>query len=143
MTQSRNLDRFVTAQEDAYEIALAEIKAGRKRTHWMWYIFPQLEGLGFSKTARFYGIKGRKEAKEYLDHPVLGSRLREIFHELLEIPHSNANSVFGSPDDLKLKSCATLFLLMDSSDESVFGNVLDKFFGGQMDQKTIALLERE
>jgi uncharacterized protein (DUF1810 family) len=142
MSDTLNLSRFLTAQEPTYQKALAEIKSGRKQSHWMWYIFPQMAGLGFSDTAKFYGIKSREEAIEYLDHPILGSRLREISHELLKIPHSDAYSVFGSPDDMKLKSCATLFSLIERSDENVFKKILDKFFGGQLDQKTEELVAR-
>jgi len=140
MFQAPDLSRFLIAQETAYQTALAEIKSGRKQSHWMWYVFPQLAGLGFSGTARFYGIKDGEEAKEYLDHPLLGGRLREICHELLAIPHSDAHVIFGSPDDLKLRSCVTLFHLIDVSDKNVFKKILVKFFRGQSDQKTIQLL---
>ncbi len=137
---SNALSRFITAQEDSYPIALAEIQSGKKRSHWMWYIFPQLKGLGFSDTARFYGIENREEAKAYLEHPVLGSRLREICGELLTLSSSDPHDIFGSPDDMKLKSCATLFLLVQPSDENIFKKILDKFFGGEIDLETEKLL---
>ena len=106
----------------------------------MWYILPQLKGLGFSDTARFYGIENREEAKAYLEHPVLGSRLREICGELLTLSSSDPHDIFGSPDDMKLKSCATLFLLVQPSDENIFKKILDKFFGGEIDLETEKLL---
>ena len=137
---SNALSRFITAQEDSYPIALAEIQSGKKRSHWMWYILPQLKGLGFSDTARFYGIENREEAKAYLEHPVLGSRLREICGELLTLSSSDPHDIFGSPDDMKLKSCATLFLLVQTSDENIFKKILDKFFGGEIDLETEKLL---
>lgn len=137
---SNALSRFITAQEDSYPIALAEIQSGKKRSHWMWYILPQLKGLGFSDTARFYGIENREEAKAYLEHPVLGSRLREICGELLTLSSSDPHDIFGSPDDMKLKSCATLFLLVQPSDENIFKKILDKFFGGEIDLETEKLL---
>src|SRR5579885_3598762 len=103
------LDRFVLAQRDDYEQALAEIKNGRKRTHWMWYIFPQIDGLAFSPTSKHYAIKNIEEARAYLDHPVLGARLRECAEAAVAVKSQSANEVFGSPDDLKLRSSATLF----------------------------------
>src|SRR5579883_1362213 len=104
-----NLNRFVEAQEDAYERALAEIRNGRKESHWMWYIFPQFDGLGFSATSKRYAIKGVAEAEAYLAHPVLGPRLRECTEATLHVEGRSASDIFGSPDDLKLRSCATLF----------------------------------
>src|ERR1700709_704106 len=105
----QDLSRFLTAQEKDYATALAEIKNGRKRSHWMWYIFPQIAGLGFSETSRFYALKDQAEAEAYLQHPVLGSRLIEISKALLEIEDNHATRIFGNPDDLKLKSSMTLF----------------------------------
>ncbi|MGI4863690.1 MAG: DUF1810 domain-containing protein [Janthinobacterium lividum] len=139
MSQPSNLTRFLDAQAGDYSTALAEIKAGRKRSHWMWYIFPQLQGLGFSETARYYGIKDAAEAEAYLKHPVLGSRLREISQALLELAGSDASRIMGSPDDLKLRSSMTLFKAMPGA-EPVFKQVLDKFFGGAPDAKTLQLL---
>jgi uncharacterized protein (DUF1810 family) len=133
------LTRFVNAQAGDYEQALAEIKKGRKRSHWMWYIFPQLNGLGFSEMARVYGIRDRAEATAYLAHPVLGPRLVETSRALLTIDGSSASQVMGSPDDLKLRSSMTLFSAVDGADP-VFQAVLDKFFGGKPDAKTLSML---
>lgn len=132
------LERFMKAQEMDYAIALSEIKNGRKRSHWMWYIFPQYKGLGFSPTAQYYAIQSKKEAEEYLEHPVLGKHLMEISEALLEIKSNDANRVMGYPDDLKLRSSMTLFYLV--SGEEVFKKVLDKFFDGEIDKKTEKLL---
>ena len=136
-----NLDRFLQAQETEYEQALSEIKAGRKRSHWMWYIFPQYKGLGFSETAKFYSIQNLNEAKDYLNHPILGYRLRQITNELLLSDEHNASQVFGNPDDKKLKSSMTLFASIASLQENVFKKVLDKFFSGFLDEKTLKLLK--
>lgn len=133
------LDRFIKAQERDYETALAEIRGGRKRSHWMWYIFPQVKGLGYSEMAQHYGIAGLEEAEAYLQHPVLGKRLLEISHALLALPGNNATQIFGSPDDLKLRSSMTLFALVPEAD-SVFGAVLDKFYAGKKDQATVDLI---
>jgi len=137
MTKSYHLERFLTAQEETYPIALAEIKQGRKRSHWMWYIFPQIRGLGSSDTSRFYAIQDIHEAEAYLKHATLGSRLIHIANELLELPTDDARSVFGSPDNLKLKSSMTLFSALPNADP-VFQLVLDKFFQGMKDDKTLA-----
>ncbi|MBX0289501.1 DUF1810 domain-containing protein [Hymenobacter sp. HSC-4F20] len=139
MTRPNTLQRFLDAQKTAYPAALAEIKRGRKTSHWMWYIFPQIQGLGFSETSRFYGIKDRQEAEEYLQHPVLGPRLVEISQALLALPGTNATAIFGSPDDVKLKSSMTLFSCVPNADP-VFEHVLDKFFHGDPDGKTLQLL---
>ncbi|MBO3271001.1 DUF1810 domain-containing protein [Hymenobacter defluvii] len=136
-----NLTRFLDAQKADYQTALSEIKNGRKRSHWMWYIFPQIQGLGFSETSRFYAVRDAAEAEAYLAHPVLGSRLLEISNALLTLSASNATSVFGSPDDLKLKSSMTLFASLPKADP-VFQAVLDKFFNGTKDDKTLQLLHR-
>src|SRR4051794_15709032 len=104
MAKENSLERFVEAQESDYEAALSEIENGRKQSHWMWYIFPQVQGLGFSETSKFYAIRNFNEAEEYLKHPVLGSRLILICTELLKLASKDANRIFGSPDDLKLKS---------------------------------------
>jgi uncharacterized protein (DUF1810 family) len=134
-----NLSRFLQAQEGDYDRALAEIRAGRKRTHWMWYIFPQLDGLAFSATSRHYAIKGVEEARAYLEHPVLGPRLRESAEAAVGVEGRSATAVFGSPDDLKLRSCATLFASV-SPPGSVFDRLLEKFYGGVRDDKTLRLL---
>jgi uncharacterized protein (DUF1810 family) len=134
-----HLGRFVTAQQDDFEQALAEVRSGRKRSHWMWYIFPQLDGLGFSSTAKHYAIKSIDEAKAYLDHPILGPRLLECVEAALGVEGQSATEIFGSPDDMKLRSCATLFSRV-SPPGSVFGRLLDKYYGGEPDPKTLRLL---
>ncbi|WP_419801124.1 DUF1810 domain-containing protein [Mucilaginibacter sp.] len=139
MNNQLNLQRFLDAQKSSYQIALAEIKIGRKRSHWMWYIFPQAQGLGFSETSKFYAIKEASEAEAYLQHPILGQRLIEISEVLLGLKTNNATQVFGSPDDLKLKSSMTLFAALDDTNP-VFQAVLDKFFGGSKDQKTLSII---
>ncbi|MVN75005.1 DUF1810 family protein [Hymenobacter sp. HMF4947] len=141
MASENSLKRFVDAQATDYPQALAEIKNGRKRSHWMWYIFPQIQGLGFSETSRYYAIKDRAEAASYLAHPVLGSRLIEICQALLGLPESNTNRVFGSPDDLKLKSSMTLFAAVPGANP-VFEAVLTKFFAGTTDGKTLQILSK-
>ncbi len=135
------MERFLKAQEKDYSIALSEIQNGRKRSHWMWYIFPQIAGLGRSETAKFYAIKNRKEAEDYLLHPVLGARLREITDVLLALDKQNPITIFGSPDDLKLQSSMTLFAEIDKDATKIFEKALDKFFGGKKDQNTLALLD--
>ena len=134
-----DLNRFLTAQERDYAQALAEIRAGRKRSHWIWYIFPQLRGLGYSYNADYYGIVDAEEARQYLAHPVLGARLREITTALLELPESDPLLVMGRPDDLKLCSSMTLFEYAAEQD-SVFGKVLDKYYGGRRDAATLRML---
>lgn len=134
-----DLNRFLTAQEQHYAQALAEIRAGRKRSHWIWYIFPQLRGLGYSYNAEYYGIADAEEARQYLAHPVLGARLREITEALLELPESDSVRVMGRPDDLKLCSSMTLFEYVSVQD-SVFGKVLDKYYGGRRDAATLRML---
>ena len=137
-----DLNRFVRAQERDYVRALAEIRSGRKRTHWMWYIFPQLDGLGFSETARRYAIRGLDEARAYLEHPVLGPRLVECADAVLAVRGRSARGIFGTPDDLKLRSCATLFAEV-SPGGSVFRQMLKVYFGGEADVRTLALLGSE
>jgi uncharacterized protein (DUF1810 family) len=134
------LQRFLDAQQTNYATALAEIKAGRKRTHWMWFIFPQIAGLGFSETSRFYAIRDQAEAAAYLAHPVLGPRLIEISRSLLELESTDANRIFGSPDDMKLRSSMTLFAALGAN--AVFQAVLDKFFRGAADEQTLRRLGR-
>ena len=134
-----DLDRFVEAQAESYERALAEIRGGRKRTHWMWYVFPQLAGLGMSEMSRRYAISGVDEARAYLAHPILGPRLVACVEAALAITDRSAHDVFGSPDDLKLRSCATLFAAA-SAPGSVFDRVLTKFWDGERDPATVRLL---
>ena len=139
MSTINNLDRFIEAQEGSYNRALSEIKNGRKQSHWMWYIFPQIQGLGFSETSMFYAIRDINEAEEFLKHSVLGSRLIEICNELLRLQGDDPNKILGSPDDFKLQSSMTLFASLDNTNP-VFQQVLDKFYNGAKDQKTLRIL---
>jgi uncharacterized protein (DUF1810 family) len=135
-----DLERFVQAQARNYDQALAELRRGRKESHWMWYVFPQIAGLGMSLTSRRFAIRGREEAAAYLAHPVLGPRLRACAEALLALPPGTpAEDIFGWPDDMKLRSSATLFARV-SPPGSVFGQVLDRYFGGAPDAKTLRLL---
>jgi uncharacterized protein (DUF1810 family) len=134
-----DLARFRAAQEGAFATAHAELKAGRKRSHWMWFIFPQMRGLGLSDTARFYGIASREEAEAYLADPTLGPRLIEACEALLTHEGATAREILGSPDDLKLCSCATLFSSLPGA-PAVFQRLLDRFFDGAADARTLALL---
>ena len=134
-----DLERFVQAQAPCYDEALAEIKNGRKRSHWMWFIFPQLEGLGYSVMSRRYAIKSAAEAKAYLAHPLLGPRLTTCSEALLSLGKKSAHQIFGSPDDMKLKSCATLFASV-SPEGSVCHQLLSKYFEGESDSRTLQLL---
>lgn len=142
MRNHTNLERFLKAQEKDYAIALSEIKKGKKQSHWMWYIFPQIHGLGLSETSRFYAIKNRKEAADYLKDPVLGKRLIDICNELLKLENNDAHKIFGSPDDMKLHSSMTLFSSLPDTDP-VFIKVLDKFFAGTKDDKTLQIIRNE
>ena len=139
MSTDYNLERFVEAQQSDYAIALSEIKAGRKQSHWMWYIFPQAMGLGYTSTSITYGITSLDEATAYLNHEVLGKRLIEISNALLALETNDAHKVFGSPDNMKLRSSMTLFSLVPGADK-VFEEVLDKFFNGRKDERTLQLL---
>ena len=138
--QTNGLERFVKAQEKDYNNAIQEVINGRKQTHWMWYIFPQIQGLGYSETARYYAIHNLEEAAAYLQHPVLGDRLLRITSELLKLD-SSASQVFGSPDDLKLHSSMTLFAEVQDANP-LFEQVLKKFFNGRKDTKTLDLLAK-
>lgn len=133
-----DLARFVSAQARTYESALAELRTGHKRSHWMWFVFPQLAGLGRSPTAQRYGITSLAEARAYLAHPVLGPRLREISSVVAELP-PGATAIFGSPDDMKLRSSMTLFRRA-APDEPVFQQVLDRHFDGGPDWQTDQML---
>ena len=141
MAKEHDLERFIKAQERDFEIALSEVKRGRKQSHWMWYIFPQIQGLGFSETSKYYAIKDIDEAQAYLQHPVLGERLIHICTELVALKSNDASNIFGNPDDLKLKSSMTLFTSVNNS-SPVFIKVLEKFFGGKKDDKTLRLLHK-
>jgi uncharacterized protein (DUF1810 family) len=136
---SDGLGRFVSAQNGTYEAALAEITAGNKRTHWMWFVFPQIAGLGTSTTAQLYAIASLDEARAYLAHPVLGPRLRECAEALLTVHNRSAADIFGYPDDLKLRSSMTLFARA-AAEPGVFQAVLDRYFPGP-DERTLQLIE--
>ncbi len=136
-----DLNRFLRAQEGVYERAVAELRGGQKRTHWMWFIFPQIEGLGYSPTARLYSIKSVEEARQYLDHPVLGKRLLECTEAVLALKGGSVSEIFGHPDDLKFKSSMTLFEKI-AIPGSVFSLALDRYCHGERDEMTLRLLEK-
>lgn len=137
-----DLKRFVEAQKDVYDIALKEVKNGRKTSHWMWYIFPQLSGLGRTSMANYYGISDLEEAKSYLADEVLGSRLREISSEVLKLEETNPEMIFGEIDAMKLRSSMTLFEMAgNTEDDLVFGKVLDKYYNGERDRLTISMCQ--
>lgn len=133
-----DLERFTAAQADIYDTALAELRAGRKRSHWIWFVFPQLRGLGHSPTAQFYGIEGLAEARAYLAHPVLGPRLTECAEALLAQPDDDPARVMGQVDALKLRSSATLFEAAGGG--GVFGRLLERFFGGDRCARTLEMI---
>lgn len=135
-----DLRRFVEAQTPAYDRVLAELRAGRKQSHWMWFVFPQLKALGHSSMAQFYGLHDLNEAKSYWDHAVLGPRLAECVRAALSIQTRTAHDIFGSPDDLKFCSCLTLFEL--ASADPCFGEALDLFYAGRRDELTRTLVRR-
>ena len=139
MPDDYNLERFIDAQHTDYAIALAEIRDGKKQSHWMWYIFPQVLGLGYTSVSILYAIKDIKEATAYLNHEILGKRLIEISNALLQLDTDDARKIFGSPDNMKLRSSMTLFSLVPGADK-VFQAVLDKFFNGKKDERTLQLL---
>jgi uncharacterized protein (DUF1810 family) len=134
-----NLERYVKAQAPIYARALAELKAGHKQSHWMWYIFPQMAGLGHSTTSHTYGIESLKEARDYLAHPLLGARLRECCRAMMDVEGKTAHQIFRSPDDLKFRSCLTLFA-QAAPDEPLFDELLMKYFDGKEDPATLELL---
>ena len=135
-----NLERFIREQQQTYSAAYAELSQGRKRTHWMWWIFPQIVGLGMTSTSHYYSIKSLNEAKAFLAHPYLGKNIREISNVLLGLNTNDASTIMGYPDDLKLRSSMTLF---DEAapDEIVFQKVLDKFYDGKKDERTVSILK--
>jgi uncharacterized protein (DUF1810 family) len=137
-----DLDRFVTAQAAVYPQALAELAAGRKTSHWMWFVLPQLRGLGQSAMAHRYGLASLDEARAYGRHPVLGARLRECCEALLAVQGRTAREIMGSPDDRKLCSCLTLFEVADPG-ERIFAELLEKYFGGQRDVRTLTMVAGE
>ena len=136
------LERFVAAQQSIYQQVVDELSAGRKRSHWMWFIFPQLAGLGFSAMAQHYAVSGLAEARAYLAHPVLGPRLRECSALVLAVQGATVHGIFGSPDNMKFHSSMTLFA-QAAPDEALFRDCLDKYFGGVPDQATLDLLHKE
>lgn len=136
-----DLNRFLRAQEGVYDRALVEIKSGQKRTHWMWYIFPQIDGLGYSPTAKRYSIKSMEEAREYLNHPVLGKRLLECTEAVVALKGGSISEIFGYPDNLKFKSSMTLFGKIAGLG-SVFSSALDRYCHGERDTATLRLLEK-
>ena len=140
MKSENNLKRFLDAQDRDYNRALAEIRNGKKQGHWIWYIFPQISGLGLSSTSAFYGIVDLREANDYFQHPVLGRRLIEISKVFLDIHGKKAIQILGTPDDMKVKSSMTLFNLLENTD-TVFRAVLDKYYDGEQDEKTISIVE--
>ncbi len=141
MSNENDLQRFVEAQEPRIADAMAELRAGRKRTHWMWFVFPQLRGLGHSQMAWHFGIASRDEAVAYLAHPLLGPRLRDCVELVLAVRGRTAHEIFGSPDDLKLCSCLTLFGEVAGGD-SVFDRALRQVYRGQPDAATLDLLAK-
>ena len=132
-----DLRRFVEAQAPVYERVLSELKAGRKQTHWMWFVFPQLKALGRSSMAQVYGLHDLTEARSYWAHPVLGPRLKECVTAVLSVPSRTANEIFGSPDDLKFCSCLTLFEL--ATFDGCFAEALERFYAGRRDAVTLSL----
>lgn len=140
MKNASNLQRFLDAQETTYLVALSEIMNGKKQSHWMWYIFPQIQGLGFSEISKRFAIKNIFEAEEFVNHPVLGSWLIRLCNELLNLETNDAHKIFGSPDDLKLRSCMTLFSSLHEANP-VFQKVLDKFFDMEKDEKTLKIIK--
>ena len=135
------LERFVAAQAPVFDTALAELQAGRKSSHWMWFVFPQLRGLGRSSMAEFYGIGSRDEARAYLAHPLLGPRLIRCTQAVLAVEGKPLHAIFGSPDDLKFRSSMTLFARVAGDDGSVFRDALDRYCDGRMDERTLVLLD--
>lgn len=138
MADAHDLTRFVDAQALVYETALAELRAGHKRSHWMWFVFPQLAGLGMSSTARLYGIADRDEARAYLAHPVLGPRLMACTRAVLGVEGRSLHAIFGSPDDLKFRSSMTLF--DHAGEDPVFREALERYCEGRPDSRTLELL---
>jgi len=141
MADLYNLQRFLDAQSTIYSQVVTELKHGSKRSHWIWFIFPQLDGLGYSQTATYYGIKSIDEASAYLEHPILGERLRECVRLVLNIKGKTAHQIFGSPDDLKFCSSMTLFQ-QASPDDSLFAKALEQYYQGKVDTRTLQLLGR-
>jgi uncharacterized protein (DUF1810 family) len=142
MNKPEKFKRFLLAQSEVYPNALGQVRSGKKSSHWMWYIFPQLKGLGKSKIATYYGLADLNQAADYLNHPILGQNLLEITQALLKLRAKSALEIFGAPDDLKLRSCMTLFAQLEKA-SPVFNQVLDQYFGGHPDPLTLKLLHRD
>jgi len=141
MADAHDLDRFLTAQEDSYDTALDELKAGRKRSHWIWFVFPQLAGLGQSPTSQYYGVRSLDEASAYLRHPILSGRLHECLKALQTLEETSADRIFGELDAMKFRSSLTLFAEADPADP-IIAAALDRWFGGRKDERTLQLLDR-
>jgi len=139
MADAHDLDRFLTAQEDSYDTALDELKAGRKRSHWIWFVFPQLAGLGQSPTSQYYGVRSLDEASAYLRHPILSGRLHECLKALQTLEETSADRIFGEVDAMKFRSSLTLFAEADPADP-IIAAALDRWFGGRKDERTLQLL---
>jgi len=142
MNLDDGIERFLSAQENTYDKALREIKNGMKESHWMWFVFPQIRGLGFTEYNVYFGLKDLDEAREYLEHPILGKRLVEISQAALGQKGKTAMEIFGRPDERKLKSCMTLFSQIQNADQ-VFNKVLEKYYSGEKDEKTISILDSQ
>lgn len=140
MPDSFSLERFITAQEGIFETAFRELTCGRKESHWMWFIFPQIAGLGSSAMAQRYAIQSRAEAEAYLRHPILSRRLSQCAEALLAVEGKSASEIMGYPDDMKLRSSMTLFGAVSDQSENVFRRVLDKYYGGDADEKTLIII---
>ena len=141
MSDSHNLERFVTAQENVYAAVVEELGVGRKRSHWMWFIFPQAAGLGMSATSRKFAIQSLDEARAYLAHPLLGARLRQCTQLVMNVEGRTAEEIFGSIDSVKLRSCLTLFDA--ASDEQLFRDAIEKYYCGETDQRTLQILSSD
>ena len=141
-TDPFDLERFVKAQAPVFETVMAELSAGKKRTHWIWFIFPQLRGLGRSPTAEFFGIGSLEEARAFLGHPVLGPRLKRCTEAVLRIEGSSLHEIFGWPDEAKFISSMTLFAMADQDEKSVFRLALDRWHEGRLDERSVELLRR-
>jgi uncharacterized protein (DUF1810 family) len=139
---SYNLERFVEAQEPVYDSVLQELRAGQKRSHWMWYVFPQVRGLGVTSMSQRYAIGSLEEAAAYSEHPILGLRLRECTRLVMDVEGRSAEQIFGHPDNLKFRSCMTLFE-RSATDNAIFRDALLKYFGGQPDQLTLDILKQQ
>lgn len=134
------LNKFLKAQKDTFDLALSEIKNGKKESHWMWYVFPQIQGLGQSEVSKFYSLNTIDEAKDYLAHPILGSRLIEISTLLLHLNENDSYEIFGYPDNLKLKSCMTLFSIAANDEILIFNEILIKYFGNEKCNETLCII---